>query len=383
MDFLNRILIKWRIFAGFGLIVALGVVMAVYGVWALSSVGGDVTKLSFLSESTVRVLTTGRLLEAMRRGTTRYASAADPALVKEFNDNLAKADELMKASAKATTTQERLAVYNGLSDELAQHKGVFDRLVKSVATADDNRAKLLTGGEEAIVATNRLVDAARASGNAAIAAKASDVYADVLAVGVANWRFLATSDPKGPAAFEATVAKASAELDALQSLSGNELRALIGPVATALQAYKTSFDAAAAAILGRSDIFQKGINPQQADMQAKLQSTEDSLLNEFNGAKASVEDTLAATRWTQEVIAVLAFLLGVALAYVIGGSITNPLGKMTAAMAKLAGGDKSVVIPSANATDEIGDMAKAVQVFKNNMIEADRLAAASRIRWAR
>ena len=376
MHFLNRMLIKWRIFGGFGLIVALGVGMAIYGVWALAGVGGDVTKLSALSENTVRVLTTSRVLESMRRGATRYASAADPALVKEFNDNLTKADELVKASAKATLSQERLRLYNSISDELAQHRGVFDQLVKSVATAEENRAKLFSGGDELSAATNKLVEAARASGNATVAAKAADVDAGVLLVRVANWRFLATSDPKGPATFQTNVGKASAAIEALQSAAGSDVRTLIGPVTAALQAYKTSFEATSAAILARTDIFQKGINPQQADMQEKLQGAEDTLVRDFGAAKDSADAAVASTKWTQEVIAVLAFLLGAAFAYFIGGSITRPLTQMTAAMAKLAAGDKSVFIPSADAKDEIGDMAKAVQIFKTNMIEAERLAKA-------
>ena len=43
-------------------------------------------------------------------------------------------------------------------------------------------------------------------------------------------------------------------------------------------------------------------------------------------------------------------------------------------MGKLAAGDTSVIV-AARTTDEIGQMAGAVQVFKDNMIEADRLRA--------
>ena len=44
-------------------------------------------------------------------------------------------------------------------------------------------------------------------------------------------------------------------------------------------------------------------------------------------------------------------------------------------MSRLAAGDVSGEIPGADRDDEIGAMAAAVQVFKDNMIEADRLAA--------
>ncbi|MFC1673185.1 CHASE3 domain-containing protein [Pseudomonadota bacterium] len=72
---------------------------------------------------------------------------------------------------------------------------------------------------------------------------------------------------------------------------------------------------------------------------------------------------------------IVAVIIGVALAFVIGGAIANPISKMTSSMRVLAEGDKSVEIPGTGRGDEIGDMAEAVQVFKDNMIKADNLAA--------
>ncbi len=376
MDFLNRILIKWRIFGGFGLVVVLGVGMAVFGVWGLSGVGNDVNKAEKLAGNLVRELKVARILEAMRRGATRYATAPDATLAKEFNDNQTTADRLLQDSMKATLSADRLTLYKAVSDELAQHRGTFDQLVKNATSAEENKAKLFTVGDEMSAATNKLVEAARASGNATVSSRAADVDAAVLLVRVANWRFLATTDPKGPATFQTNYEKATAALDTLQSAGGSDVRALIAPVTAALQGYKASFDGTATAILGRTDIFLKGINPQQADMQAKLQQAEDSLTTDFQAANDSADSIVASTSRSQEILAVVSFLIGGALAFFIGGSITRPLGQMTAAMGKLASGDKSVMIPSADAKDEIGDMAKAVQVFKNNMVEADRLAKA-------
>lgn len=67
--------------------------------------------------------------------------------------------------------------------------------------------------------------------------------------------------------------------------------------------------------------------------------------------------------------------LGVAIALFTSRSIAVPIRGMTAAMARLAGGDTSTTIPGVGRADEIGEMAEAVQVFKDNMIEADRLRA--------
>jgi len=68
---------------------------------------------------------------------------------------------------------------------------------------------------------------------------------------------------------------------------------------------------------------------------------------------------------------------GLALALIIGlltsRAIIPPIHAMTKAMSKLAAGDLTVQVPARETNNEIGEMAKAVEVFKNNMIEAGRL----------
>lgn len=53
--------------------------------------------------------------------------------------------------------------------------------------------------------------------------------------------------------------------------------------------------------------------------------------------------------------------------------VARPVERMTGTMRKLAGGDTSVEIPSQARRDEIGDMAAAVGVFRDNMLQARKL----------
>jgi methyl-accepting chemotaxis protein len=55
--------------------------------------------------------------------------------------------------------------------------------------------------------------------------------------------------------------------------------------------------------------------------------------------------------------------------------VCAPIIDLTARMSRLAGCEVATEIPGADRADEIGAMASAVQVFKDNMIKADRLAA--------
>jgi methyl-accepting chemotaxis protein len=83
----------------------------------------------------------------------------------------------------------------------------------------------------------------------------------------------------------------------------------------------------------------------------------------------------------QTLMTLLWVLLGIGIGiaatvvYFTSRSIVPPLLGMTRAMTRLAGGDHGVEIPATDKKDEIGLMARAVLVFKENMIKAKELAA--------
>ncbi len=70
----------------------------------------------------------------------------------------------------------------------------------------------------------------------------------------------------------------------------------------------------------------------------------------------------------------------VALAVTIAGflivqrRVSSPIRRLTGAMRRLAENDLTTELHGADRTDEIGDMSRAVEVFKQNMLEADRLS---------
>ena len=65
---------------------------------------------------------------------------------------------------------------------------------------------------------------------------------------------------------------------------------------------------------------------------------------------------------------------GLILAFVVGRSIVQPIRQITAVMQQLAAGTIDVEIPSVGFDHEISAMASAVRVFRDNKINADRLA---------
>ncbi|MFT4117075.1 methyl-accepting chemotaxis protein [Bradyrhizobium sp.] len=80
--------------------------------------------------------------------------------------------------------------------------------------------------------------------------------------------------------------------------------------------------------------------------------------------------------FTIALLGLLAVLIAsVGLVVMVRRSVCAPIVNLTSRMSRLADGDVADSIPGAERSDEIGAMAAAVQVFKDNMIRADRLAA--------
>jgi len=91
-------------------------------------------------------------------------------------------------------------------------------------------------------------------------------------------------------------------------------------------------------------------------------------------ALATSQKIAASTRTQMISTIVITTIIAFGLSIVVGRGISGPIGAMTSAMGKLADGDKTIDIVGAARKDEVGAMAAAVVVFKENMITADNLA---------
>ena len=97
-------------------------------------------------------------------------------------------------------------------------------------------------------------------------------------------------------------------------------------------------------------------------------------LVEFSGGQASNAAALAirqigqAQYWSV-VIGLASAFIGIGLAFTMGRSIAVPIKNMTDVMSKLADGKLEIDVPYRSNRDEIGLMAKAVQVFRDNAVQ--------------
>lgn len=96
-------------------------------------------------------------------------------------------------------------------------------------------------------------------------------------------------------------------------------------------------------------------------------------------ANLSTEQSMAANKaartaeWQIGIALLVAILGGIGLVFVLNLAITRPIQIITRVMDQLAGGDNEVAIPGVDRGDEIGEMSRTVQIFRDNAVERARL----------
>ena len=101
----------------------------------------------------------------------------------------------------------------------------------------------------------------------------------------------------------------------------------------------------------------------------------DNLANSLNESAVSSANGSVYTSWT---LIIISLAVGGAALWVVMFRVVGPVNALSSTMMVLADGDLEVDIPNADRKDEVGDMAKSVQIFKDNAIERRRLETEQR-----
>jgi methyl-accepting chemotaxis protein len=91
-------------------------------------------------------------------------------------------------------------------------------------------------------------------------------------------------------------------------------------------------------------------------------------------ANAEINAPIIRLRNELLVIAGIAMLLIGICGYFLSRTLSSPIARMTSAMTRLAEGEKDTPVPAKGRSDEIGDMAEALESFKQSVIQAETMA---------
>lgn len=199
-------------------------------------------------------------------------------------------------------------------------------------------------------------------------------------------------------ALRASAAGDTAELDAVnqevadhanafrEAIAANEELTLPEDVRATLEAIKPNLDAyinAAKNIVATAGQDPISANAQFPDFMTSFETLEADMgaaADEIQAAATAINSTASAQRGQLQLLLFAALIGSAAIvgffSFLTIRAVVAPINEMSNAMNTLARGNTSVAIPATSRKDEIGAMAASVLVFKNSMIEGERLKAA-------
>ncbi|AWK86221.1 methyl-accepting chemotaxis protein [Azospirillum thermophilum] len=381
-SFAGRFKVGTRIYFGFLLILALLGLVVVVGVRALSSADAALTRYVGISDNSLRISDIDSTLAHMRRAVQNYSftgSGEQIAIVKESQRTLGQE---LRAARDATSDPARRANIERMIQYFESYNANFGKLIETREKRDRLVTEQLTPiGTKATANLEQIAASAMAEGDTEAAAMAGVAQEKLLSARLAALRFL--NEP-------------SAKLVGEVKARNEAFNALIRPLADRLQhparkrlaqeadtlsdQYVATFEQVAAAVMETQRLAFEVMAKEASDF-GELSGKTVAMQTEARKAmQADIEADMERTMTTDVVLAVLALVIGLGLAWSVARSIVRPVTAMTGTMTKLAAGDLTVDIPALSDRDEIGEMAKAVQVFKENAIQKKRMDEAERER---
>ncbi|MGY2052914.1 methyl-accepting chemotaxis protein [Methylobacterium sp. JK268] len=369
--------IRARLYVGFGLLVLLAGGIGGFSMQRQAAILAQYEARQSLETRARKVFDANAIAARLAGQAEAYRLMPSPETLVQVEEGRRTLERMGQEMIDESPSEERRQIYRRIRDGAQTAKAAVERLGAAGAAVLAGKATLFGGGDELTRRTEALLTAVKADGTARQVTQGTAVGNAVLLTRVANWRFLATLDPKGPATFQANADAANAALEGLRRTDPEgQFAAPIAAAAQALDAYTAAFKATAAALAEVRAAFETGIAPAVAAISEGAVQAQGRIGAAIEATGAETDAMVRRVRLTQAIMIALAVVLGGVLAALIARSIIRPVAGMTAAMRRLAAGDTAVEIPGQGTADEIGQMAQAVEVFRRNALDRIALEAA-------
>lgn len=377
MPFLQKLKVKARVYAGFTSVLALLLLVVVIGTVSLVMIGSGFDKYDSISNNALLVERIDRNFLGLRRNVISFTLSGDEKALAQGRETAQTISNDLAKAIEATLSPERKARLEKVKVLIAAYVANFDK----AAAMRSERDKLVNEGMNVIGPKARLdlteiLSSALAAKSFEVAARAGAAQEALMLARLNANKFL--SSPSEELAKEAIK-----EMDEFvhraevmeKVVSSPQHRKLAQESVEQAKAYRESFEHVKEDVIKVAELVGTVMPGEALEISNLLHEALEAQDKALDEIQSSTKSIIATSETVSIVLGLGALGLGGLLAMLIAASIVSPVRAMTETMSKLASGDKTVDVPATANSDEIGDMARAVLVFKENMIKAEQLAA--------
>jgi len=318
-------------------------------------------------------------------------SAAKDYVAEGGADDLATARERLETTdgflAQARSEIDDAERAHDLADVAAlfeEYRAGLDRVVELSEREAALLERLVEDGMAARDSVHTLIERAKADAQGTLGASAGLIAEQVMDARLQVQKFLTYASDSYAERATADIEQALAELRSLEAgLVSPARRELAASARDSIETYAADLETMIDTVLGRAAVVDDVLDHVGPDMAALVEVVKRSAQADQDALGSAAVARIRTALIGAGLTALVALAVGVAASRLIAQSIRAPLAQMNGAMMALAEGDLTTEVPCRDRIDEMGDMSKALQVFKDNAVERQRLQDEQEARVAR
>ena len=374
-QFLSSMKIKTQILLGSGVILLILVVLGGLSVFNFQRANHEFTALEHAAQEAAAAAKIEVGFLQLQSIAAAFSEADIVAAQAEFSAIVPKLEKSMAQAREIIVSQEHLEKLNEIETALGEYLDEFEQLT---ATFQEQQ-KLLTevvrpSGTKLIADLDGLMSAATAVGNREAVTYAGRAREHLLLAQLSFYEMMAQSSGK---AAEKTEHELVLLQDGFKALKGSLLTAEENKLYAGTEERFFKFSAALKKAHADHKILHELTSVEMPKRAAIIIKDTEWLEHEVAKIEHEVAEAAHAEILLAEieiiVLGLVAVILGVGLSLFMASSLSRPIRSMTETMSALAHGQREVEIPGTDRKDEIGEMSESVVVFKEGLIEAERL----------
>nr|WP_319391555.1 HAMP domain-containing methyl-accepting chemotaxis protein [uncultured Cohaesibacter sp.] len=306
-----------------------------------------------------------------------YMSSSTDKNAERFENRYSTLLGIMETAHDEIQQPDRVALLKQIDQNLGHYKQGFERLVELMTLRNklvyDTLASIGTDINQRIDQVDRII---ASSGNTSLNQYAGKIRENMLLARLSLMKFVDDNRAE-------TIAETFTYLEDLSvadnklrsSMISNELAGELAGLSRRIADYSREIETLRNTIEERNKLQVQTLDQRSSEILSAAEEIASTVASDTSDLEKEVTSDFANTNTLLLIASAVAVAIGLGCALFISRGITKPVVTLTGVMKDLANENLSVDVPGKERGDELGEMASAVEVFKQNAIRTKQLEA--------
>ncbi|MEL6682429.1 MAG: HAMP domain-containing methyl-accepting chemotaxis protein [Pseudomonadota bacterium] len=358
--------ISKRIYAGFGAMMLILLAVSIFGFVAVSTLGRTFEDYRQTARQTLLINDYIEDVFEARLASLRYRFSPGAGDVSEVRSNIAEVTQDNRLDALFADDPGSKAELSDLKDQASAYAEAFGRVVDLQNQRDVLVAQISELGPATRLMLDEIMTTAYADGDIEAAFYAGVAMRELMLARYYMESFLRENSPDAMMRVDQHLTSSAEQMSILlQNLSNPRRRELAGEVVTNKDIYLQAASELETILLQRNTILRTELDQIGPDLQNRYEAIVEAAVARQDTLGPEGQAIVDNMTWIKPTISTVASLLALLLAHFIGRAITGTVRSLANRTEKLANGDLTIDITGTELNHEIGQMARALEVFRD------------------